>query len=96
MRRTRENRLKNQKWCYFEGRYIEREVLEGVALMRDRPTTRRIVAHNMFVLFITDFKTYTSIKAERPKIPIRDSEDVGSWNEWTGLGKTNQENSCEI
>ena len=52
-------------------RLKQKEDLEK-QLKQNQPTTRRNVAHNMFVFLITDFETYTYIKAEFPKIQILD------------------------
>ena len=52
-------------------RFKQKEDLQK-QLKQNQPTTRQNVAHNMFVFFITDFKTHTCIKAEFPKIQILD------------------------
>ena len=69
MRKTKKNPyVKYLNMCHSK----QKEELERKQHLQKQPTTRRNVAHNMFVFLITDFKTYTYIKVDFPKIRISD------------------------
>ena len=64
MRKTKKNRnVKYLNMCHSK----QKEELERKQHLQKQPTTRRNVAHNMFVFLINDFKNLYLYKGAVPK-----------------------------